>query len=136
MKNNNTNTPAYNTDLVWNAGTILQANFMFPTHHFESLNDLESMPKHEFYNTVISLIEPFSLSDLEKSAMFKATQSENRLRMYYMAESIAISGMQVKSEAEFTEENEDDLTETFSNKGYSIQTDEEEFDNSDLDQYS
>lgn len=101
-----TNTFVSSGKLGWNVDTLLEASFMFPTPHFETMDDMLSATEEDFTNVVIALIESASpLSSSEQKAMFSAAHAtqNKRLRIYHTAEAIAYQIYEFKKEADFRE---------------------------------
>ena len=72
------------SELNWNAGEIMEANFMFPTEHFDKLSDLTDLSDDQFNNLIIGMSEPcLPFTEIEKNVMIRSVKSHNRLRVYY-----------------------------------------------------
>lgn len=83
-KNNTNNTPTTNS-VKWDIDQIFESNFIFPTEHFNDLDELNAIDEEVFSNMMIAMIELLPpLSDTEQQGLKQAVLSGNRLRTYYL----------------------------------------------------
>lgn len=85
MKNQKQNTTKTSSITKgWDAGDIFAANFMFPTDHFKSNEELEALSEEDFSKLSVGILETIQpLSGDEKQMLTASVKTGNRLRVYY-----------------------------------------------------
>ena len=68
----------------WEVGQIMNANLMFPTQQFESIEALKALTDEEFSEQMIQLLSPVQpLDNFERAGLAQSVNSGDRLRVYY-----------------------------------------------------